>query len=112
MNIAALFEDYNDNVHYLKNLVPAGNVSKYDKTNLHTYDHVPLKKLDAIKCVKDLIFSKKYDLFINLCEDLDDGNRCGQAMVELLHKMNVAYTGAAPKFYGISKIGMKMAAVT
>uniref|UniRef100_A0A915HL84 ATP-grasp domain-containing protein n=1 Tax=Romanomermis culicivorax TaxID=13658 RepID=A0A915HL84_ROMCU len=68
MNIAVLFEDYNSSEHYLKNLEPARNVAKFDKTNLHTYHHVPLKKLDAIKRVKDLILSKKYDLFINLCE--------------------------------------------
>uniref|UniRef100_A0A915IRT4 ATP-grasp domain-containing protein n=1 Tax=Romanomermis culicivorax TaxID=13658 RepID=A0A915IRT4_ROMCU len=49
---------------------------------------------------------------MQISSDFDDGNGCGSEIVDFLQKMNVAYTGAGPKFYSLSKTGMKIAAVS
>uniref|UniRef100_A0A915HX18 SET domain-containing protein-lysine N-methyltransferase n=1 Tax=Romanomermis culicivorax TaxID=13658 RepID=A0A915HX18_ROMCU len=45
------------------------NVTKYNRSNRHTYDTIPLTKTNAKKLIDKFIREEKYDVFINLCDE-------------------------------------------
>uniref|UniRef100_A0A915J9G8 Uncharacterized protein n=1 Tax=Romanomermis culicivorax TaxID=13658 RepID=A0A915J9G8_ROMCU len=106
MKIAVLVTDIAGNdEHPLKSVECPRNVAKYDKSGSNTYDTIFLSKENASKILVKLIRENVFDVFINLCEEAEDD------VVKVLHDHNVAYTGADPPFYTVTKLSMKMAAM-
>jgi len=57
-----------------------------------------------------MVNKKSYDIYLNLCEGLHGDEVAGAEVVEMLERLNVAYTGARPNYYSMSKLAMKMCA--
>lgn len=109
MKICVLASEYEQST-LLKSVDSARDPSTYDKFNLHSFELVYIKKITAVKQVADLARTKKYDVYLNLCEACWYDDTAGFEVVDALHKLNLPYTGASPIFYQVSKQAMKMIA--
>jgi D-alanine-D-alanine ligase-like ATP-grasp enzyme len=69
-----------------------------------------ISKKSSHESIKDLISSKKYDVFFNLCDGAKDEDRAGIDVVLSLEYYNVPFTGARSKYYELDKIEMKQIA--
>lgn len=69
-----------------------------------------IKKATAYRQIRQLIMSKKYDVFYNQCDGAKDEDRAGVEVVQTLEEFNVPFTGAMSKYYEMTKPDMKMVA--
>lgn len=69
-----------------------------------------IKKATAYSQIRQLIMSKNYDVFYNMCDGAKDEDRAGIEVVQTLEEFNVPFTGAMSKYYEMSKPDMKMVA--
>ena len=76
----------------------------------HTWESIGVPKANAVSFVRELVWSKKYDMFINLCDGAWDEDRAGVEVVEALEHYRAPYTGGAPAFYNLDKQRMKILA--
>lgn len=76
----------------------------------YVFDLQLIKKATAYKQIRQLIMSKKYDVFYNQCDGAKDEDRAGLEVVQTLEEFNVPFTGARSKYYEMSKPDMKMVA--
>jgi D-alanine-D-alanine ligase len=76
----------------------------------HLVETVLIEKAKCVQQILQLVKSKKYDVFVNLCDGAWDEDRAGAEVVTTLEKFNVPYTGARPAYYEPSKEQMKKAA--
>lgn len=81
-------------------------------TDAHTSEYVfsleLIKKATAYKQIRQLVMSKKYDVFYNQCDGAKDEDRAGLEVVQTLEEFNVPFTGAMSKYYEMAKPDMKM----
>eukprot|EP00762_Andalucia_godoyi_P003705 ANDGO_00661.mRNA.1 D-alanine--D-alanine ligase len=77
----------------------------------YSWGFAEIRKATAVQQIRDLVQSKKYDLFFNLCDGAWDEDRAGAEVVKALEMFEVPFTGADSKFYEPSKEIMKMVAV-
>eukprot|EP00796_Vickermania_ingenoplastis_P004021 gene4021-2875_t len=76
----------------------------------YVFDLQLIKKATAYRQIRQLIMSKKYDVFYNQCDGAKDEDRAGVEVVQTLEEFHVPFTGAMSKFYEMSKPDMKMVA--
>lgn len=67
-----------------------------------------IKKATAYKQIRQLVMSKKYDVFYNQCDGAKDEDRAGLEVVQALEEFNVPFTGSMSKYYEMTKPDMKM----
>eukprot|EP00667_Euglena_gracilis_P010620 EG_transcript_10815 len=68
-------------------------------------------KESAARQVEELVRSRRYDVFINFCDGVWDGDGAGIEVVKALEDLGVPFTGASSAFYEPSKAEMKRAAL-
>lgn len=74
----------------------------------YIFSLVLIKKATAYKQIRQLVMSKKYDVFYNQCDGAKDEDRAGLEVVQTLEEFNVPFTGAMSKYYEMTKPDMKM----
>jgi D-alanine-D-alanine ligase-like ATP-grasp enzyme len=90
----------------------------YDTTPAHymqgctrfSFESVAIKKATAFSHIRDLVKSKKYDVFFNLCDGSRDEDRAGVEVVQALEHFSAAFTGSDSKHYEQTKLEMKLMA--
>ena len=113
ISVAVLTSSYESSTSELKKVdnyvcTPAHYFSGVE--SLYMFERVPLHKASSHRDVRSLVYSKKYDVFFNLCDGAADEDRAGEDVVRALEEFNVPFTGADLKHYDISKPDMKMIA--
>lgn len=68
----------------------------------YIFETILIKKETINQQIEELISSKKYDIFINMCDSYEE-DRAGIEVCELLEKYNVSYTGPIPKYFEIKR---------
>lgn len=107
MRLCVLLEVYDDPANAEADLAEDGDPREYlsgHDTELHF-----LSKADAVAQVTALV-ARGFDVFVNLCggsEDEDD--RPGVEVIQALHRLGAAYTGAEADFYCADRRDMKAA---
>lgn len=77
---------------------------------LYSITECPIDKATSYKQIKQLAQSKKYDLFINLCDGANEEDKAGPEVVQALEAFNVPFTGSSSVFYSMTKETMKYVA--
>jgi D-alanine-D-alanine ligase len=106
MRICVLNVDNQNSTSAISELEPFADPSPWLKD--HNWDRCFIRKKDVNTQLLELL-SKKYDLFLNLCDGAENEDRPGIEVVRLLEKAGVAFTGAGSSFYDPSKDEMKEA---
>lgn len=76
----------------------------------HAVDLEVIRKATADAQIAALV-GRGYDVFINLCDGMPDEDTAGVEVCEALEASGAAYTGPTPRFYVITKVEMKKAAL-
>jgi len=66
-------------------------------------------KVNSVRQVEDLIDSRKYDLFFNLCDGAADQDLPGIEVIQKLEERQVPYAGACSDCYEPTRVEMKEA---
>lgn len=67
-----------------------------------------IKKADSYRQIRELITSRQYDVFFNLCDGGKDEQRAGVDVLRALEENNAAYTGTDSVSFEPNKIDMKI----
>ena len=74
----------------------------------HSWESHALRRDSSVREVKALA-KRGFDLFLNLCDGAKGQDRAGIEVVQALHKLGVAYTGADEAFFEPTREAMKAA---
>jgi D-alanine-D-alanine ligase len=107
--VCVLQSSYEDSTSAFKGLDPYCNPMWYAPED-YEWDSVLLSKSTAVQQVRNLVQSRKYDVFFNLCDGSFDEDRAGIEVAQALERFNAPYTGADLRFYDPPKSLMKMMA--
>ena len=76
----------------------------------YTFESFNLKKTTSYSEIRNLVHSKRFDVFFNLCDGAKDNEFAGEEVVHALEEFNVPFTGADSKHFDPPKTEMKMIA--
>lgn len=80
---------------------------KREKRNLQFTEQF-IMKATAYAQVRELVASRKFDVFYNLCDGAKDEARAGVEVINALEDLQVPFTGADSRCFEPNKIDMKM----
>lgn len=106
MRIAILYSSYEDSADELRDLDPVRDPSVY--LDGHACHLFPIVKARAVRQVL-AIAREGFDVAINLCDGAWHGDTAGVEVVQVLERVNLAFTGASAALYDPSREAMKMA---
>jgi D-alanine-D-alanine ligase-like ATP-grasp enzyme len=79
----------------------------FSDNNIYKFETQKILKKSSHETIKNLINSKQYDVYFNLCDGAEDEDRAGMDVVLSLEHYNVPFTGARSKYYELNKVEMK-----
>jgi len=111
MWVCVLLSSYEGSTSVLNGLDPPCDPTQW-MTHLPDYQFEQhfIRKATALPQIRALVQSKRFDVFINLCDGAWDEDRAGVEVVKALEMFKVPFTGASSEFYDCSKETMKMVA--
>lgn len=79
------------------------------KDSSYLFESVKISKASAYMKVRELILSRRYDVFLNLCDGAKDEDRAGLDVILALEDWDGVYTGVDSAHYEPTKVQMKQA---
>lgn len=109
MHIAVLNSSYEKSESEFKAIDPYRSPSHIFSALglLHTTELILIDKANHFAQLRDIVASKKFDLFFNLCDGAFDEDRAGVEVTEVLESFNVPFVGCGSTFYDMTKEEMK-----
>lgn len=109
--VAVLYSSYEKSSSVFKSAdniecTPAQYWTKNDEN--YVFESLPINKATSFIEIRALVQSKKYDVFLNLCDGALDEDRAGVDVVRALEFLNVPFTGANSHSFEIDKVTQKM----
>ncbi len=75
----------------------------------YEWDYVTVEP-PIVEFIRSFAGSKRYDVYLNIYEGQDDHENSGLRFVQALEELNLPFTGAESRFYGVTREEMQEAA--